>query len=357
MAGLLQQARRLIGKKTPTEPPPAFSIRCPCGQPVEGYRRRDYQVVACPYCGGSIFVLPRSPLPTPIDSPIGRARPEPATIETVPRRRARAAPQSPTRSRRSAPAGPTLGERLARLRPPAHWFTRRRLIFAGVAAFVFLTAWWQVHRWHLNSLRENLVPRARRGLQALADGDFHVAHENLQFAVDALDRLNEPFPEAARYRQAFGEVAIVHDLLSESVEAVLYAGPVAAELISAQLQNRAIIIDAEVEPAGPDDWNVGYVAFLGDIPVPLDVRGFQLFHTLDIQTKTRVVFGARFEGLVQRDNDQWRLRLVPTSGVMLTEARIFDDLGLSRDLETAKLRDRQRALAWERLGIDTATGL
>jgi hypothetical protein len=41
----------------------AFQLVCACGQPVAGQRRRQHQVIACPSCKQTRFVLPLSPWP------------------------------------------------------------------------------------------------------------------------------------------------------------------------------------------------------------------------------------------------------------------------------------------------------
>ena len=63
----LGQAKKFF-KVLQTEPEPKvqhFNVRCASGHRVRGERTEGYQALRCPACGEGVFVLPRSPLPSP----------------------------------------------------------------------------------------------------------------------------------------------------------------------------------------------------------------------------------------------------------------------------------------------------
>src|SRR5438552_10544957 len=63
-----------------TGPAVPCRVGCACGQTLQGVRAARHQVLRCPACGESVFVLPRSPLPPTgdeDDSPPGTQPPRP----------------------------------------------------------------------------------------------------------------------------------------------------------------------------------------------------------------------------------------------------------------------------------------
>jgi hypothetical protein len=226
-----------------------------------------------------------------------------------------------------------------------------KLIFPAVAIVVVAAGWWQVRERSLNRLREQLVPEARRGLVELRDGEFEAAYQHLKFAVDALDRLGERFPNDNRYRQAFRELDIVVNLIELPLEDSLSGPTISPQVLSDSLHHRSIILDAEVEPGAAAGWNVGYVTVLNDQIVPIHTDGLTLFSDANIVARTRVIFGARIDGLKEAGGGQWTIRLVPDSGVMITEPMIYGRLGLANDQESERVRQRQRDQIAQRLEI------
>ena len=57
-----------------------FNVRCVSGHRVRGERTEGYQALRCPACGEGVFVLPRSPLPSP-PAPERRAAPRSARAD------------------------------------------------------------------------------------------------------------------------------------------------------------------------------------------------------------------------------------------------------------------------------------
>lgn len=332
--------------KTLARPAASYTTRCLCGEPIQGSRQPEYQIVTCPNCGTSVFVLPQSPLPPPPGMKVAKSAAKPKTAASE--RAARPAPTPvPRRSRpsvaqRSKAWGQALAASAAKLIPPRQWFTVPKLIFMGVAFVIVVTISWQIHQRHLTHLREELIPEARRGLQALADGEFAKAHEHLGFAVNAMDTLEESVADGPKYRQAFAELDVVQDLLEYGLDDSLISGPESLSYFNSSLYEKALIFDAVVEPA-EEGFVVHYVAFMKDTPVPIDGSSLDLFNEIALTKPTRVIFGARFQEIVET-GDGYRLRLIPDSGALITEARIYETLGLAKDPKAGEVRLRQKEL-------------
>lgn len=380
MAGLFDRAKSLLVGKRLDKPAVDFSLRCLCGEYIVGQRRDEHQSLICPSCGQAVFVLARSPLPE-LALPIAAAH-APAVARPVGKRIDKGVAVHPPvaasvngdatiamqvedvddyvkrpkhRAQRPMEAGHapaeivsrrSMGESLASaaraLVPPRRWFSTPRLVLAGSALLVFATVVWQVNARKLNALREELVPAGRRGLQAMFEGKIEEAHERLGFAVQALDRLKEDFPDAGKFRQAFREVDIVANLNPLPFEE-LGREQRDAESFDRQIHGRTILIDAEVEKVD-GGWRIATIGFVGDRPVVVDRAGLRLFETLGINARTRLIFGARISDAHLDEDDRFALRLDRESGVLLTDARLFADLGLSRDPAAAQIRERQLGL-------------
>lgn len=312
---------------------------------IEGLRQSESQVLTCPSCGESVFVLPQSPLPAP-DFASQAPRREPATRPkprpTKPRRTSDEVERAPVESRRrAAPAEVPAADALPR-RP---FWTMPRLVFASAAVVVALSAWWQWRRAELGQLAERMQPEALRGLRALEEGHFDEARACLAVTVEAMDRLGEHPPEEARYRQLLSELEIVATLAPGPIEDLLAGGLENPERVSKQIQGMAVILDIVVEPEESGGWRLNYTPIVDEELIVLDAGDFELFRRLAPREKTRIIFGARLDRLVRTADGRWLLGLGSQSGVLLTERVIYERLGLNRDPDSAALREKQRTIA------------
>ncbi|HVJ82468.1 MAG TPA: hypothetical protein VNC50_15475, partial [Planctomycetia bacterium] len=82
----------------------------------------------------------------------------------------------------------------------------------------------------------------------------------------------------------------------------------------------------------------------GESVVRLHPEGLRVYSLLGIAEKGRAFVAARIKS-VERDRDGWRLRLDPESGVLLTEPRILETLGVVGDPDAEKIRQKQLSLA------------
>ncbi|MFO0945371.1 MAG: hypothetical protein U1D30_05400 [Planctomycetota bacterium] len=349
MAGILGRAKGMLAGRKSAAPRP-FSTRCLCGEVVEGFRQPECQILTCPACRASLIIFPQSPLPEP-DVPVkkGRARAREKSdpsLKNAPRavERPAALPRKPLRE--------IIREKAGRWRAA---LSGPRTILAVVVVLVLVTGWWQWRARELRRLREQLDPSGRRGLQALANGDLETAWEELSLSVHAMDRLQETFPGGASYRQAYSELAIARDLLDESLEFELTGGTKSPEAVSRKIRDRAFVLDAEVEPGENGAWVVHAAVFMDETPVPFDAHDFRLFGQIGIHRRTRLIFGARLEGVSKDSSGRWSVRWQPDSGVLITEPALLDRLGLSRDPETAGVRDFQRGILSNRSESSTHT--
>src|SRR5262249_6710941 len=94
----------------------------------------------------------------------------------------------------------------------------------------------------------------------------------------------------------------------------------------------------EKDPDG--GWLVSVVFPAGEATVAIHPDGLKLFDDMPITEPTRCLIGARLDSVVKL-NDQWRLKLQPDSGVLLTEPRVVERLGLGGDSDAEKIRQRQ----------------
>lgn len=316
MSDWFGRARKLLGVSREGELAIPVTLVCPCGARVPGWRRGRAAIHRCPQCGGSLFVFPQSPLEGP--SAATRVRP-------VRKRHRRE--ESPSALANPAPAPapediqPRPSVRPRRVGP-------RAVIFL-VLALVVLTTWWHLRREQFRRLHEDLAPLAERGMAALEEGDYELARAQLERVVGILDRLDHRSAEEARYRQAHAEVAIVTDLLDEPIESALQDVVRGRASPASTLAGRALVLDTLVGPRPEGGWILGYVPVLAeDGPVPFHPDGLELFDRLGIESNTRLVIGARIEGLVANGGQVW-VRLDPRSGVRMSQARILQSLQLA----------------------------
>lgn len=346
MTGMVNRAKGILGRKRASNDPLPFTTRCLCGEPIQGYRRAEYQVLTCPQCSSSIFIFPRNPLPTPegleTPPPLEVQRPKPRSANVKPSARPAAPPRRVSQPRE--PLGPKLAAAAKKLVPPRRWFTTPRLIFAAVIFLVAMTSLWQVRSRHLRHLREELVPEARRGLQALADGRLQEAHAHLKFTIGALDTLRESVPEEPIYRQAFAELDLVDDLLPQTLDNSLYNGTQAPEYVSSAIRGKALILDVEAEPDEDGVWQFLCLPFMDGEPIRLAAEDLKLWEQQDFRNRTRLILGVRLAGIEKDEQGSWVLRLMPDSAVLLTEPRIAQDLGLSTDPSVGEVLQRQKRM-------------
>lgn len=343
MANLLSKARGLLGKAKANEPTP-FSIRCYCGATTTGDRDDQASRRSCSRCGATLFVYPTSPLPTPEAAKIRAAKKQSASSESKSTSgKATDFPTpAPVKKKPRKPISQVLKERLARLVPPRHWFSRKRLITAGVVLFIVASVGWNVRSRHLADLRDNVGPRGQKGLQDLTEGRFAEAAENLGYAVRAMDTLKEETSEGAVIRQAYREIEIERRLLEGSMDEAL--SEFDARAVNRVVKDRTIVVDTILVRDPEQGWESDFVAFHGEQAVRLDLAGVTLFDTVLGEGKGRVIFGARIKEFAEIDGGEARLRIAPESVTLMTHSRLYNALALSRAENAETIRAKQAKL-------------
>lgn len=315
----------------------SFAVSCVCGERMEGRRRSESQVLICPSCGGSVFVLGESPLPLP--KPRERqargaeAREDLPVHPRAPRWKARA--RLFRRRLRAAIGG------LASLR---RFFTIPVLVAAAVVGVVAATVVWQSSRRSEQRLADEAEALGRGGLAALDRGDLSEAHRRLEAAVRRLAALKHGVADEREIRQAAAETDVVANLLSRPLSELL-SEAASTRPGAARLAGRSVVLDCEPkwDDAGMAAWEG--VGFLGDEPVRVDLGELTVFRSADPARAQRVLLGAKMAGL-ERTAAGWRLSLDAESGVWLTHPAVLEHLGLT-DRETLAVAAGRR----ESLGL------
>ena len=281
---LLGRAKQWMSGKgggEPAEDQP-FRVACPSGHVVRGRRTEGYQAIRCPECGEGVFVLPASPLPTPLvpasaraaaasaqvdDAPIplsdhapespggdesdwfepvdlgdvpdadGGFDPVEAAVEELrpPSERPEAPPRRPAvpaPERREPPRRPSRAPSRPAVEPvpvfeddpePA-WRTRRRrpiLVGLAVASVVVLTVVWTVYRNQRRDYPAQVLEAREEGIPAFDRGDFDRAYRLLARGSAAVEALGGQIGGAEEVRQAAREAEIIVELVADPLEEML----------------------------------------------------------------------------------------------------------------------------------------
>ncbi len=310
-----------------------YAVACRCSHILRGQRRRRHQVVRCPSCGQSVFVLPLSAYPAV----------------------------------HAANSGPSAAS--SRLRP---W---RLPLAAALAtlAVVVIGFHWLVPRLTrqskfdpaaMSAAPEGLNEHLAQGRRALAEGSFALALEQFTAAV----RLRDAYPgqlHDARSRR-LTQLYWQSDLLAKQLDVPLvdllkkasrhnddkawqaefdlhYRGKsvIFDDVVYLDREGRrALLRDNEVRWK-EEDHKVEVTA-----RVVLD--DLTLLERLPLETRQRWIFGARLKSFTSREKD-WVIRFEPGSGLLLTDAdavkawkpALRDDPGLSDVLERQEKLARQ----------------
>jgi hypothetical protein len=300
-----------------------FEVPCVCGHAVHGARKRRHQVVPCPACGASVFVLPRSPWP-----------PVPG---------ADAAPAAAAPARRSPWLMPAV---------------------AGAACLAVLLVLFRLalpllSRHSPNRQAEEAPPAQRlaeateAGRRALADGNYRLALREFNRAVDLGDRhpgLLAP-AEARQLTQLQRQSDLLSRLLSRSLQEIVQEAALLRDpdewraKFADDYRGRSVVFDdvlrrdADGRPALST-----YAVVVNKETVRLALGDLRLLQALPLQPPPRMLFGARLAGCVREEGGGWVIRFEPDSGVLLTDpgaAASCCPAPLGRELEEVLRRQEE----------------
>jgi hypothetical protein len=279
-----------------------FSVTCACGHFLTGQRSENALKLPCPACGGTIFVLPKSPW----------------------RRLARRLP-------RALPPGA--------VPPRPRKLTRRDLLLPVAASALALALLVLAYRlWIMplliggrDALTERLpapaaiVERLERGRRLLDEGSFRLAAAEAEADPRPEDLPTLTGDQRRAWRQLRRQAAVLADLVSEPLEDILRhgAGVRSAEW-HAEFRHRylgkSIVLDAEFRKPPGGQWEVSYPLFLGQDRARIVVEDLRILQQLPSTEAQRLVVGVRLAS-VQLDapGPTWVVRFGADSGVFLTE--------------------------------------
>ena len=348
----------------------AFELSCDCGQKHSGIRRQKWQRIVCRSCGGSLFVLQRDPYPPPKERPEPRVSPpivDEAVEELAEQTAADNEYEVPEPVHREAPrkSTPVVDSRLKRTVPPvvaAPSLTPRKSpggfwkpfrVILAVIALLGLVTGYVMYQSSQKRLAEQSLKEAIDKIQdALNQGQWVEARNQLSTAVTASDRLGREDPDAQRYRQQLRETTAMTSLLSQPIsdllteaEAAEAAGEKELEAFQYKVQGQWLFIEGQAEPlqgVKPKS-RVQY-----RIPLPLTIGAnnravevvivsTELSRLMAKSESESVVLAVRIQALQpSEDKSTWQVLVEPESAVLWAYRQTYQGIGYTaEDAEAA----------------------
>jgi hypothetical protein len=224
------------------------------------------------------------------------------------------------------------------------WLRRNRvaLLLVGMLAVAGATIAYRLHRQRLERLPHEAETNYEEGLRALDDGEFDVARQKLARAASAFAQLGSRDERSGPAQQLAREAAIYADLCPRSLEELVdeAARTEPADWprrFEVNYQGRAIIVDdvlieaSSARDASGAPLELSYRILVGRGPQAsrtglINLSGFKLFDDRPREAGEPVLFGARLDSVTLEGN-QWHVRLVPDSGVLLSRFEPLKLLG------------------------------
>lgn len=301
MHEIVAQVRRWWSNDRPASPSSVpFEIVCACGHVLKGQRGKTFQAVPCAGCGRQRFVLPRSPLP-PLEG-------DPA-----------AANQTAT--------GP---------------LSLKRLWLPAGAAFVVLGGVVTVLLLYLGRNGGGtkhgapvegpaaISTHLKAGREAFEQGKLRLAANELSAAEALRTRHPDTLGAAERrqLRQMHRQAQLLCDLLAEPLDDVLRQAADRSEVdekewqeeFAARYKDKAVLFDDEVRIEGNAGHRLAtYVFTVRGRPAQVALSDLQVLRGLPLDRPQRMLIGARLASVRLEPGGNWVVRLVPESGVLLTD--------------------------------------
>ncbi len=296
-------ARVRHGGRRAVGPAPCYEVTCPCGACLRGKRQARRQVVPCPGCGRPTFVLAASPLPSP-DGAVLQAPPPP------PRR----------------PLSPWVVPLIAAA------VTLALLVLLFLAALPFLGRSAPPPR--EPDRPPDLHAMTTAGRRALTDGDFHLAVQLLQSALDQ-DKQHPGIlspGERDDLTQLWRQGDLLDRLSSRSLEEIIEeADSVRRDdewkaRFETDHRGKTVVFDDEVRfddgPPAEDGRRRPllrrYHVTASGREARVALEDLNVLQPLARERPQRMLFGGRLSA-IRRERDQWVIHFEPDSGVLLTE--------------------------------------
>lgn len=381
-----------------------------CGETASGLRLKRYQRVICQQCGESLFVLPINvypePPPPPPEQPEdvdGDPRAREPDIEgalldqaeadaakdhdllnelaaesrhetrkdkpTAKRRKKKAKAakpkavpaEEPEATPEPAPAQPALVLRVPLRQRLRRFFSPFRITVVTIVGVVVATVAWQVHSRNVENARVEFDAARKKALTLLEERDFAGAEPLLDQARRAADLTGRRDGLANRVRRLYLETNAINNLAQTSLFEALSTATAGARtdapaVLMSQLEERWIVLDTHVAPAGRvEDEN------LFTVDLPLQINGVLVearvvgseFDGLRLPREgSQVIFAAQIAACALEGGqpDTLVLQLAPESVRLWTDADLYDAIGMSGLEDSAALEVLQRQA--EHLGVE-----
>lgn len=273
-----------------------YQILCDCGQPLRGERQSRHQVISCPRCNCSLFILPNSPF----ESSQQEIRKSP-------------------RSWQQSWTMPLLAAGCCLL-----------LLLGGFALMLPRLARQKT------TLDETSLPKGdpqtilsdmERGQKALAAGKFHLACQILTKTMHRREQqpqllsLAQHRELAQLYRQADLLACLCPRPLEEIVRhALLVRDPDEWAAQFADYRGRSVVLDDILRrDSQGHPILANHVVEVDEERIHLALEELALLRDLPLDDAPRVIFGAKLARCTREENARWVIRFEPDSGVLLTE--------------------------------------
>jgi hypothetical protein len=319
--------------------PMPFRVACRCGYVLEGMRQLRRQILVCPKCGRKVFVLPASPWPrqkqesdpiTPVAGVIAAPQVDPAAT----------------------------GQRTKVWRQPLRAGIITLLLMGLLVLAVFLHLDSSGHRSRSQSIRDH----AEAGRKALDTGSLGEAFTELARASEELQRLPRNFPhkDAAAIQRLHRQVALVHTLLTQSLEELVAEAKQAPldewnARFAGNYAHKAVVFDAYLFPDHKEHVRLDYVVEVEGTGVRVELNDIDELETWvsPNQEGQRWIFGLRLADIKLNNTPAhpeglWTIYFQKESIELITEPALLRFLDLSDQRELRAVMDRQKRLvAWQ----------
>lgn len=216
--------RKTIKPKSDSGPSPhdEYSLVCYCGKVISGRRREESQIVKCPDCSESLYVLPRDIYPRPhilAVEPRDKTSEEQVSIETP---RPLSVKELNDEGRLAEPEDNT---------PPRVWLdegrgalNRKRLAsVVGVTVVLLLVAFWALSNRKTRSEKELvLLHESEAAWEYVTLNDWESAETSALLALEAAENLGRKDESSLSLKHLYKELMILNRLSSFSpIEIIL----------------------------------------------------------------------------------------------------------------------------------------
>jgi len=318
MSRWVTRATTLLGRKREPEPPVPFSVRCGCGNNVEGERQPRAQLARCNRCGDRLFVLPKDVYPRPkAPKPPPAPKPEPARRRAAPDPPETKAPEARPRrsmrgriSERAHALRERSGIRLRRaMQRQRAMFTPFRMLLLAIFGVVTLTVYWGWQARRADKAAATVQQATEVADAALSEGDFATAARLYEDAWRSLQILGRDDPEARRVGQAYRETTAasrlatisLYDLVESVKNSPVHANAGAGKAVPTEYEDFWIILECSLSAMrgtdGAPRTRIEYPLVIDGVPFVIETDGDVLDRFAAGEDVPRAIFAAQLQGV------------------------------------------------------------